>query len=259
MIGNDLSLIQPDHTAPQNCTFVREDAEDPWVFEKSFDFIHLRSMCTCFNDSRGVMEKIYENLAPGGWAEYQDFGWEIVADPGAEEYCRASPVARFLELDVRGVWNQAGRDITVARKYKEWMREVGFTDIVERILLCPVNGWPLDPEDRILGQFMHVDMEKFLESSVKMLLAAGLTQDELPGFMDSVKYSMSDTNLRGYYVCKLPLPSPSLIGDVSRGIQAPNLTSWFILGYVVYGRKPGWVPDAAPSQQPDQIGVSGHG
>lgn len=203
MIGTDLSLIQPATATPPNCSFVRDDAEDPWIFEQTFDLIHLRAVCTCFNNARGVMETIFQNLAPGGWVEYQDVGWELVgADPASEIYCRASPVSRFMELSALGVWNHAGRDVTVARKYKTWMREIGFTEIVEKVLLCPTNGWPLDPDDKLLGQYTHLDTQRLLDSSVKLLALAGLTQEELPGFIESVKYSMADIDLRGYYVCE---------------------------------------------------------
>lgn len=47
VIGTDLSLIQPTDNLPPNCTFVREDSEEPWVFGKSFDYIHWRLMLTC--------------------------------------------------------------------------------------------------------------------------------------------------------------------------------------------------------------------
>lgn len=47
VIGTDLSLIQPTETMPGNCSFVREDSEEEWVFDKYFDFIHWRLMLSC--------------------------------------------------------------------------------------------------------------------------------------------------------------------------------------------------------------------
>lgn len=211
--GTDLSLIQPV-TAPSNCVFVREDCEEEWVFEHKFDFVHLRTMFTCFNDPRGVMQKIYDNLEPGGWVEYEDSALEFIGvDAEAEEYVRASPVAQWMDLMKRGLWNAVGRDIAVALKYKQWMAEIGFTDVVEKPVLCPVNSWPLDPVDREIGHFCRLDMERALDSTVKMLLAGGLTQEELPAFKESVRWSLGDRNLRGYFIgksiviCLLPRPS----------------------------------------------------
>lgn len=43
VIGTDLSLIQTNHSPP-NCRFVREDAEEEWVHDQPFDYIHARMM-----------------------------------------------------------------------------------------------------------------------------------------------------------------------------------------------------------------------
>lgn len=43
VIGTDLSLIQPDMDGVvPNVEFVREDAEELWVHDEPFDFIHSR-------------------------------------------------------------------------------------------------------------------------------------------------------------------------------------------------------------------------
>ena len=88
VIGTDLSAIQPVDYAPPNCTFVKEDSEEEWLFRKEpppgakpedaedlriqFDFVHLRMVVTCFTDPKRVMRHAFENLKPGGWVEYQD-------------------------------------------------------------------------------------------------------------------------------------------------------------------------------------------
>lgn len=41
VVGTDLSLIQPNYSPP-NCRFVREDAEEEWVHDRPFDYIHAR-------------------------------------------------------------------------------------------------------------------------------------------------------------------------------------------------------------------------
>lgn len=47
VVGTDLSLIQTRENCPPNCTFEREDSTKEWVFDKQFDYIHWRLMCTC--------------------------------------------------------------------------------------------------------------------------------------------------------------------------------------------------------------------
>lgn len=42
VIGMDLSLIQPTENLPTNLHFIREDAEEMWVHDHPFNFIHWR-------------------------------------------------------------------------------------------------------------------------------------------------------------------------------------------------------------------------
>jgi SAM-dependent methyltransferase len=44
IIGTDLSPIQPS-VVPNNCTFVTDNIEEPWVFNEPFDYIHSRVLC----------------------------------------------------------------------------------------------------------------------------------------------------------------------------------------------------------------------
>lgn len=200
VVGTDLSLIQPVNMPP-NCEFVRDDIEDTWVFERSFDYVHLRVVFSCFDDPKNVLQKIYDNLNPGGWVEYQDTVMELVgSEPAAHEYLQASALARWNNLLKAGLHNATGRDPEVVRKLQHWMREIGFVDVVEKQILDPVNGWPLDPEDRRLGQFTRLDTDMVVESSVKLLLAGGLTEAELPEFKAAVKWSLGDEDLRGYWI-----------------------------------------------------------
>lgn len=147
------------------------------------------------------MQKIYDNLEPGGWVEYQDTAMELVgSNAAADEYIRASDLARWFKVFKAGLRSATGRDPEVARQYKDWMREIGFVDVVERQGLSPINSWPIDPEDRLIGQFARMDAEKVVDSSVKLLLAGGMTEEELPSFKAAVKWSLGDCNMRGYYI-----------------------------------------------------------
>lgn len=42
VIGTDLSLIQPTEKLPANLSFIREDAEEMWVHDHPFEYIHWR-------------------------------------------------------------------------------------------------------------------------------------------------------------------------------------------------------------------------
>lgn len=102
---------------------MRDDAEDDaWLFDRAFDFVHLRLMCTCFNDSKAVLGRIYEHLQPGGWVEWHDYAGEMLgADEAAEAYLRGSPVYRWWNLLREGLLKATGRDVRVSKQYKTYM------------------------------------------------------------------------------------------------------------------------------------------
>lgn len=66
-----------------NCSFVQEDATEPWGYDRKFDYIHLRLMISCFGDDLAVMSHAYDNLLPGGWVEYLEL---MPAKGMGEEY-----------------------------------------------------------------------------------------------------------------------------------------------------------------------------
>lgn len=201
VIATELSMIQPLDNTPHNLTYLREDAEDPWIFEHRFDFVHLRGVATAFADHKAVMQQVFDNLEPGGWCEYDDYSFENVADPGSEAFVAASPATKYLQLLVQGLV-KLGKDPWATRKYRRWMAEIGFVDIVEKQILCPVNGWPLDPEDRLLGHFTRLGGDKGILGSVKLMVAAGMPQEEIPAFLDIAVRSWTDPRYRAYSVCK---------------------------------------------------------
>lgn len=67
-----------------------------------------------------MLAKIYDNLAPGGWAEFQEWGAECVGeDAVAEERYQQSPFHQWLQYLVAG-GAAIGRDFHATRKFKNW-------------------------------------------------------------------------------------------------------------------------------------------
>lgn len=63
VIGTDISLIQPTHNTPPNCEFIREDAEEMWVFDHLFDYIHWTLMFTCCTSKAHLLQRAYPPVA----------------------------------------------------------------------------------------------------------------------------------------------------------------------------------------------------
>ena len=56
---DDTSKADSD-SVPPNLKFVVDDAEDLWIYEDKFDFIHLRLMAGCFADWPNLFRQAYE-------------------------------------------------------------------------------------------------------------------------------------------------------------------------------------------------------
>ncbi|KAI0123299.1 S-adenosyl-L-methionine-dependent methyltransferase [Xylariales sp. AK1849] len=231
VIGTDLSAIQPDRDLP-NCVFLKDDAEAPWLFPAphppgtvcsypcqhniQFDYIHLRMVCTCFDDTRGVVKQAYDNMAPGGWIEFQDFFCDT-----QHENNRDSALATWYDAVAAGA-KIRGRDLKQPLKYQGWLEEAGFVDVVTRELVLPCSPWPRDPQLKEAGRWQ---LRNFLDGiqgvSWRMMTAAGYTGAEIEASIEATKKYLLTRGNRPFF--------------------------WL---YVVYGRKPleGENQAAAPSE-----------
>lgn len=159
-----------------------------------------KTVCSCFDDFPAMIARVYEHLRPGGHAEFLDFAFEMVAaDDGAELVFAASTLRRFLELCVAGGATR-GKDFRSGRRLRGWMAAAGFAGVAERQFLVPLNAWPLDPADRVIGRWSSIDYLKFLGGTTKLLAAAGMPLAEIPGFLSRVGKDIMDPNMRVYWI-----------------------------------------------------------
>lgn len=222
VIGTDLSLIQPPD-APANCTFIKENSEyDEWVYEYQdpFDFVYMRLVNSCFDDHRTVFRKAFENLKPGGWIELNDATFELLCTDGSIE---GTNIQKWSERMFQAS-EACGRDFKVPHKYKQWLIDTGFVDVVEEVgpmpgnelqlprgraamdTLCSAlltsstratgNPWPSDPKFHELGRWQMTNFYRGLRGmSFKLLRAHGMTPEEIEVFIDATREDIRDTRL----------------------------------------------------------------
>lgn len=149
-----------------------------------------------------MISRVYDHLQPGGWAEFHDFGFELVGeDEKANELFQTSAVQKFFQTAVLG-GAANGKDFTACRNLKHWMLEAGFVDVVEKPTLLPLNGWPQDRQDRLLGNWSSLDILKFLGGATKLLVAGGMSVEEIPVFLDQVRLDVTNREMRVYSISK---------------------------------------------------------
>lgn len=49
----------------------------------------------------------------------------------------------------------ANRPMRIANKLKRWYEAAGFVDVQEKVFKLPTNGWPRDPQLKVLGKLQE--------------------------------------------------------------------------------------------------------
>ncbi|OLN97703.1 hypothetical protein CCHL11_09182 [Colletotrichum chlorophyti] len=108
---------------PPNLKFEIVDIEEPWVGHKEYDFIFCRYMGASIKDWPKLMKNIYDNLAPRGWAEFQEVNTSFYSQDGtySEETATSKWMTAFMEA-----CSATGRDPSVGPKLEGWVRDAQF-------------------------------------------------------------------------------------------------------------------------------------
>lgn len=179
-----------------NCSFVREDSEtQEWIFPNKFDYVHLRYVVSCFNDTRTVIQKAFDHMNPGGWIEFYDAGMEAKCIDGT---LTGTHLERWTQLVMAG-GAKLGRDLGKAKNYKTWLAAAGFVDVVEKVIPAPGNTWPKDPRFKQIGLYTLHDTLDLIGSVHKFLMTAGLSAQEADELVPKVKEDMQNTAIHFFW------------------------------------------------------------
>ncbi|KAK3950026.1 S-adenosyl-L-methionine-dependent methyltransferase [Pseudoneurospora amorphoporcata] len=210
VVGTDLSPIQPEYVPP-NCHFEVDDAEDEWIFSQQFDYVHLRLMFHAFKSHKEIMMSAFEQLNPGGWMEWQDYYPHIQSVDGS---IAGTALERWTRMYVEG-GQRLGRDMLAPRRYKQWMEETGFINVVEEKLVIPGNPWPKGKDQKVMGVWQ---MTNFLEGvhAVSMTIftkGLGMSPEEVEVFLVDVRKDIRNLGVHFYFLTyfvygqKPPIPT----------------------------------------------------
>jgi hypothetical protein len=157
---------------PPNVKFEVDDIESPWRHERPFDYIFMRYMCVCILDWPKLTQNIvkYVNssasssrrgygrestlthshsaLAPGGWAEFQDFDLQYYSEDGSlkEDHMTLIWINTLLEAAHR-----MGRDPQPGLKLEGHLHDAGFINIRHKRYKLPIGPWAKDPHLKDVG------------------------------------------------------------------------------------------------------------
>ena len=165
-----LTLSGELNSAPPNCQFVVDDAEDTWEFSQKFDYIYGRALETCFKYRFNAIKSAFYVLRPGGYLEPQDC---IVPFTCIDNTMKGTTLERWVDLTLKGS-NTLGKDWTRVSKYKQYLEEAAFEDVVEKRYEWPVGTWAKGQRMKMLGMWYREDLLYRVQGLTLAILTRGL-------------------------------------------------------------------------------------
>ncbi|KAL8822313.1 MAG: hypothetical protein Q9191_006948 [Dirinaria sp. TL-2023a] len=141
IIGTDISPTQPSWV-PANVKFEIDDCEQPWTFEKPFDFVHARYMAATVIDWQKFVDQAFKFTNPGGWSEFQDFDIDYYSEDDTLK--EGVAMSKWITTLLQAIAD-FGRDPNPGHKIPDMMEKAGYTGIVAQKFRIPIGPWPKDP------------------------------------------------------------------------------------------------------------------
>jgi hypothetical protein len=193
-----LSILPPAKSSsiPTNLQFEIDDAEDEWIFPQKFDYIHGRTLATCFKDPPSIIGKAFDALAPGGYFELQDMCLQT-SDDGSMN----GTALLEWQTHVKEAATKTGVEWTNVPNYKRWMIEKGFEDVTEVHFRWPSNQWSKVRKERLLGAWTQAQIDNGMLESVStrlFMMKLGWSKEKLDEFLGRVNRDTKDPRIKAY-------------------------------------------------------------
>ncbi|KAI5462455.1 S-adenosyl-L-methionine-dependent methyltransferase [Mariannaea sp. PMI_226] len=215
VIATDLSPIQPQ-SVPPNVSFYVEDSSQPWDYSQKLDYVHTRATAGCWSSFKEqVADQAFENLAPGGWFESQEYDAIISCDDDSLD--PEGPLAMWFD-DMRVASRTMDRTLVVAAELRHAFQEAGFVDIQERIFKMPMNGWPKDERLKELGRMWERNFLMGLSgfSFAPFNRVFGKTAAEIEVSLVDVRRDLMDTKIHAYAPIYVVIGRKPFLGEERR-------------------------------------------
>jgi hypothetical protein len=114
---------------------------------------------------------------------------------------KGTALERLISLYIEA-GRRLGRDMLVPRRYKQWLIDAGFVDVVEEKLAIPGNPWPKGKEAKTLGYWQMTNFYDGLSAVTQTALHRGLgmSMEEIELLYTQVRKDIRDTRVHFYYL-----------------------------------------------------------
>lgn len=196
--ASTLSPLPPltKSSVPPNCSFEVNDAEEPWDYSQKFDYIHGRALLSCFRDPTFIIASAFDSLRPGGILELQDPQMPALC---IDDSMQGTSLETWSQVVPEGAAN-LGRVVTNSRFYPQWMREVGFVDVVEKHYYWPLNTWPRGKREKMIGMWAQQNVLDGVEAMSMAILTRGLgwSKERVEMLLVGVRNDLRDRHVHAY-------------------------------------------------------------
>ena len=150
------------------------------------------------------MSHCLQHLKPGGWFELNDVVMRFHAEDGCGE--ADSPMLRWWRVVFQESSRRNGIDINSTYKHAQQMRDVGFTDVREKVFKWPVgSGRASSQEEKTIGDLQSQNMQLLVggvtATAVQHGDLRGMTAQRAQALADEAKRDVVDnTDRHDYYM-----------------------------------------------------------
>lgn len=211
MLGIDIEPVEPPYSV-SNCCFQARDATGDWDLNTTFDFVHVRMLGDLAEKER-LVQAIYDNLNPGGWAEFTEWivvlqspnnsldntsfqKWNRLISQG--KYCFKTFIIP-TNTDCLGL-EDLGSSLYYPTQYRPLLQRAGFESITETKNGAPTNACYPGKKLRKIGNMMTQNWIAILEPLTIPVLIDGLgwPDEQVKTLLANVRREIPDTKYHSY-------------------------------------------------------------
>lgn len=152
-----------------------------------------------------LFRKTYEHLKPGAYIECHELDLKPKCDdntmpPENPDGYSAFALHDWFDLNMRASQDvEPPRQFRIAPRLEQWMKEVGFVDVQQRVHKVPTNTWPVDEHLRNIGKWSESNWLEALSGwSYKPFQALGWSKTEIEVFLVNVRKGIQDRSIHAY-------------------------------------------------------------
>ena len=104
--------------------------------------VHCRYLAAAIKDWPALVRQAYQNTAPGGFVELQDFDLEYYSEDGSLK--KDMPISEWI-TELLDASRNFQRDPCPGTKLEGWVKDAGFENLTVQRYKLPIGPWAKDP------------------------------------------------------------------------------------------------------------------